>query len=373
MTGSVLAANGPPHLSLTTVGSATEIHLTISPSSRFEAIDVRQRLAKEQRDSLDGHAKALYCSLHTTAGYLDPSLLARLRHRSDHLELFFRAFRVLFPPGAPYRHDRMEERTELSEAQRKVEPRNADSHLTFIGAGMRNCVTYPNHAESPVYFVDLDGESEGMRRERRTTVLAYDQERVVGREVISVPVSRHPIDSVNLADARTGFMDRVDELLARAGIEKGRVDITLEPAQRHAGLTVNEYETLLMRHDLVDVLRDPLRFAAQKGKHILDDPFAVPGKTLNYARYDFVRVFNSLVEVFGLDNSAVESLAAKLLAVPARRFLRMKRRISFLASDPDGSGRAHLVRGTYQSPILVQWGRAERQTRSVDVSLVRFD
>jgi hypothetical protein len=156
-------------------------------------------------------------------------------------------------------------------------------------------------------------------------------------------------------------------------VEKGRVDIALDPGQRHAGLTVNEYETLLMRHDLVEVLKDPLRFAKQKGKHILDDPFAVPGKTLNYARYDFVRVFNSLVEAFGLDNSAVESLAAQLLAVPARRFLRMKRRISFLASDPDGSGRARLVRGTYQSPILVQWGRAEQQVRTVEVSLVRFD
>ena len=212
--------------------------------------------------------------------------------------------------------------------------------------------------------MDLDGENQGTRRERKTTVLAYDHERVVGREAIPVPVSGHPIDSINLADGRTGFMDRVDDLLARSGIEKGRVDITLEPAQRHAGLTVNEYETLLMQHDLVEVLKDPLRFAAQKGKHILGDPLAVPGKTLNYARYDFVRVFNSLVEVFGLDNSAVEKLAAKLLAVPARRFLRMKRRISFLASDPDGSGRARLVRGVYQSPILVQWGRAEKQTRS---------
>jgi thiamine phosphate synthase YjbQ (UPF0047 family) len=295
-----------------------------------------------------------------------------MHHHHGRLAQFFDAWHAVFPQDAEYRHDQMDLRSELSDQQKEVEPRNADSHLTFIGAGMRNCVTYPNHAESPVYFVDLDGESEGMRRERRTTVLAYDQERVVGREVISVPVSRHPIDSVNLADARTGFMDRVDELLARAGIEKGRVDITLEPAQRHAGLTVNEYETLLMQHDLVDVLRDPLRFAAQKGKHILDDPFAVPGKTLNYARYDFVRVFNSLVEVFGLDNSAVEGLAAKLLAVPARRFLRMKRRISFLASDPDGSGRARLVRGTYQSPILVQWGRPRGRPASLKFP-VRFD
>jgi thiamine phosphate synthase YjbQ (UPF0047 family) len=355
------------------VGLATEVHLTLLPSSRFEAIDVRKQMAAEHGDALERHQKALYCSLHTTAGYLDPRLLARLWHRRDHLDLFFRAFRALFPPGAPYRHDRMEERTELSEAQRQVEPRNGDSHLTFIGAGMRNCVTYPNTIHTPVYFVDLDGESDGRRRERKTTVLGYDHERVVARERISIPVSRHPIDSVNLGDPRVGFLERVDDLLARSDVEKGRVDITLEPAQRQAGLTVNEYETLLMQHDLMDVLKDPLRFAAQKGKHILDDPLAVPGKTLNYARYDFVRVFNSLVEIFGLDNSAVEKLAAKLLAVPARRFLRMKRRITFLASDPAGRGRARMVRGTYQSPILVQWGRAESEVRSVEVSLVKLD
>jgi hypothetical protein len=314
----------------------------------------------------------LYSSPHTTAGYLDPRLLARLRHRHDHLEIFFRAFRALFPPGAPYRHDRMEERSELSEAQRQVEPRNADSHLTFIGAGMRNCVTYPARSETPVYFVDLDGESEGTRRERTTTVLAYDRERVVARETIAIPVSAHPIDAVNLGDPRTGFLNRVDDLLARSGIEKGRVDVTLEPSQRHAGLTVNEYETLLMQHDLADVLKDPLRFAAQKGRHILDDPLAVPGKTLNYARYDFVRVFNSLVDVFGLHDSAVEKLAAKLLAVPARRFLRMKRRVSFVASDRDATGRAQLVRGTYQSPILVQWQAPAGLSRGLEISLVRL-
>jgi hypothetical protein len=51
----------------------------------------------------------------------------------------------------------------------------------------------------------------------------------------------------------------------------------------------------------------------------------------------------------------------------------MKRHISFLATDPEGTGHARLVRGTYQSTILVQWGRAEQQLRSVDVALVRFD
>ena len=103
------------------------------------------------------HKRALYCSLHTTAGYLDQSLSARLRHDENRLAKFIHSFRTVFPQGAAYRHDRMELRTELTEAQREVEPRNADSHLTFMGAGLRNCVTYRNVPDAPVYFIDLDG------------------------------------------------------------------------------------------------------------------------------------------------------------------------------------------------------------------------
>jgi hypothetical protein len=77
------------------------------------------------------------------------------------------------------------------------------------------------------------------------------------------------------------------------------------------------------------------------------------------------------MEAFRLNESAVERLVAKVMAVPARRFLR-SRRVSFLASDHPGLGRARLVRGTYQSPILVQWRPADRQTREIQVSLVRF-
>jgi hypothetical protein len=46
--------------------------------------------------------------------------------------------------------------------------------------------------------------------------------------------------------------------------------------------------------------------------------------------------------------------------------------VSFLASDHGGEGRARLVRGQYQSPILVQWQPAEKQVREVQVSLVRL-
>ena len=180
----------------------------------------------------------------------------------------------------------MELRSELSDEQKEVEPKNADSHLTFIGSGMRNCVTYRNEPLAPVYFIDLDGTNGATRRERQTTIVAYDEERVVARESFVVPVSRHPIDSVNLADPRMGLVDRIHDLLATSGLEKGRVDISLGAAERNVGLTVNEYETMLMRHDLVEVLKDPLKFAAQRGRHMIDDPLAIPTKTINYAKYD---------------------------------------------------------------------------------------
>ena len=73
------------------------------------------------------------------------------------------------------------------------------------------------------------------------------------------------------------------------GLARGRVDLVIDPSERNVGFTVNEYETLLMQNDLVDVLRDPLRFAKLKARNALNDPFAVPGKTLNYAKFDAVQ------------------------------------------------------------------------------------
>jgi thiamine phosphate synthase YjbQ (UPF0047 family) len=346
----------------------TELKLTLAPQRRFEAIDVNTRIADVAGDLLNRHRRALYCSFHTTAGYLDQSLSARLRHNQDRLSLFFRTFHALFPQGGEYRHDRMELRSELSDAQKRVEPRNADSHLTYIGAGLRNCVTYRARPDAPVYFIELDGMTDAVRRQRTTTVLAYDEDRVIARSPVVIPISKHPVDSVNLADPRLGLLDSVNELLARSGLSHGRVDIVIDPSERNVGLTVNEYETLLMQNDLAEVLRDPLRFAKIKARHVLNDPLAVPGKTLNYAKYDVVRVLNSLMEALRLDQSSIERLVAKVMAVPARRFLR-SRRVSFLAASDATNGAARLVRGTYQSPILVQWQPAERQERRLEVVL----
>jgi hypothetical protein len=234
---------------------------------------------------------------------------------------------------------------------------------------MRNCVTYRNEPPAPVYFIDLDGTNGEARRQRQTTVVAYDEERVVARESFVVPVSHHPIDSVNLTDPRMGLVDRIHELLAGSGLDKGRVDIALGPAERNVGLTVNEYETMLMRHDLVEVLKDPLKFAAQRGRHMIDDPLSIPTKTINYAKYDVPRLLNSVMEALRWDHSVFERAMAKLMSVPARRLLR-SRRVTFLAAHDDALGRPRLVRGQYQSPILVQWQPAEGQARQVDITIV---
>src|SRR5262245_24944170 len=170
----------------------SELKLTLAPQRRFEAIDITARCA-DVGDVLRRHPKALFCSFHTTAGYLDRSLSVRMHNRQDLLARFFLAFRSLFPEGGEYRHDQMDLRTELSEAQKIVEPRNGDSHLTFIGSRMRNCVTQRTDPNSPVYFIELDGTTQAFRRERKTTIIGFDQERLIAQMSVSIPVSKHPI------------------------------------------------------------------------------------------------------------------------------------------------------------------------------------
>jgi len=349
--------------------SPSELKLNLAPRRRFEAIDVSSRISQSS-DLLRRHQRALFCSMHTTAGYLDRSLALRMNNSYDLLSRFFHAFRALFPEGAEYSHDQIDRRTELSEEQKIVEPRNGDSHLTFIGAGMKNCVTHRTDTSSPVYFIDLDGTAEGFRRERKTRIVGFDRERPVAEMSVQVPVSKHPIDSINLADPRLGLLEQINDLLRRIGAEYARVDLMIDSLERNAGLTVNEYETLLVKHDLVEVLNNPLRFARIKGWHMIEDPLSIPAKTLSYAQYDAVRILNSLMEALRIDQSSFERLVAKMLSLPARCFFR-SRRVSFLASC-DGGSVPRLIHGTYQSPILVQWQSAEKQIRNIDITIAEL-
>jgi hypothetical protein len=349
-----------------------EFTLELTPRSRVDVFDVRRVVHDRHGDALDNYRRALCCSFHTTAGYLDQSLALRLNQSDTGVMPYIELFRTMFPEGAGYEHDKLERRTELTEAQKPEEPQNADSHLAFMAGALRTCVSYTNRAQQPMCFIDLDGVHAGRARRRVTTVLGYSQEEPVAQMRLTVPVSRHSVDSVNLKNPELGIYDQCAALVAQHEVAKGRLRLTLAPGERHAGLTVNEYETLLMRHDLSEVLRDPLRFMAEKAGHILGNPRAIPARTLDYAKYDLVRVFNQLVDALGLHESLVESVLSRAIAMPAARFLRMKRSVSLLVSDRGVPGKGAIVEGTYQSPILVQWHRGGRQARALDVTLTRF-
>lgn len=354
-----------------------EFPLEIEPRARFDVIDIRERIAARHGDALQAYPRTLYFSFHTTAGYLEQGLAARLaasREGADSppggIEPYFTLFQTLFPADAGYRHDEIENRDELSETQKLSEPKNADSHLTFIGAGLRSCVTYQNRRDTPVYFIDLDGVNGEVPRHRLTTAVGFTSEEVVARERLQVRVSAHPIDSVNLKDPALGFYDQLNELVARHGISKGRVKLALAASERRAGLTVNEYETLLMQHDLREVLHNPLKYMVEKASNALADPRAIPNRAVEYAKYDLVRVLNQTFEHFGWSESFLERVTSRFMAYPAERFLRLKRSLSLLVSDREGHGQ--IQQGVYQSPILVQWEKPSKTTRAIDVTLTRF-
>ena len=346
--------------------------LRIQPASRIDLVDVRGRLRAEFGPAFARYPRAFYISGHTTAGYLDRRTAEILDHDGDHIQHYLQVFEKLFPPGAGYIHDELHLRSDLSDRQRVTEPRNGDSHLTYIGGGLRNCTSSEQRGDDPVWFIDLDGVHEGGTRTRRATVVAYRGEQEVRRLRVRVPAPPHPIDAQNLCDPRLGLISRLQQLVRQHRIAFGRLDVSLAPGERHAGLTVNEYETLLMTHDLREVLRNPLRFVAQMGKEALRAPLSIPTKVLNYSQYDAVRLFNELMDRVGMRRSLVERLVNQALAVPVSRFLRMRREIGLPILERRTGGIGEIGWGTYQSPILVQWRDPGRESRVLDIRLVRF-
>lgn len=349
-----------------------EISLDLSPQSRFEIIDIRQKISDLINGDINKYRKATYCSFHTTAGYLEQSICSRLRHEKENIKSYIKAFQHLFPINANYRHDVMELRQELTAEEKQVEPKNADSHLTFIGSGLKNCVNYLNKPYTPVYFIDLDGVSENVSRKRHTNAMYYNAEEVVFQHKVRIPVSKHPIDSINLRDPKLGYLDKLSDILQKYEIEKGRIDIVLDPAESNVGVTVNEYETLLMTHDLVEVFKNPLKFMGEKGRYILYHPEKIASRTREYAKYDFVQIFNELMDAFHISQSVVEKIFAKMMAFPAERLLRVKRGISFLISNTGNSQVSEIVQGRYQSPIMIQWKRTPKLFRNMILTVTRY-
>jgi len=346
-----------------------ELSLELSARERFEMVELRSRFSSEHDESLASYPRCLYWSAHTTAGFLDRSLIRDLG--SDHISTYIETLRQIFPEGAGYAHDRLERRKDLDAAQRAVEPRNGDSHLAFITGGLQPCVTHPNRAGESVCFVDLDGVNDGRPRRRQTRVIGFHREMVAGQMRLRVPLSGHSIDSVNLKSPALGLYEQLAEFVARSDVDKGRLHIALGRGERDAALTINEFETLLMKNDLAAVLKNPLRFMAEEYRQALAHPRAVPGKALGYAQYDLVRVLNTGLKTLGLRGSLLERVLARTLAVPVARMFRVRRSISVLVAG-NGS-RSGPVEGVYQSPILIQWQRAPRDLRELDVTLYRLE
>ncbi len=358
--------------------------LELRPQARLDLIDVAKRLRAETNGTLDPYAKLLFCSMHTTAGYLDQALVERMQHRRQSVKDLVRAAQRLFPEGAAYWHDRMSLRTELSADQKDREPLNADSHLAYIGLGLDNCASYDNRSDIPVYFIDLDGVVHGTQRSRRTLVVGYNSAETVAEFTVEVPVSPGPIDTVNLDDAELGLAARIEDLIREHGVTSGVVRIALDAAETDAGLTVNEYEPLLVRNDLPSVLRNPLQYMREQAVSIIRDPLSLPTKARHYLRHDLVQIIHEIRSTIGRNASLLESLIHRLginvalldsvidrvATVPAPRWLRVGRAVSLLVAENGGAGR--MIRGRYQSPILLQWHRAQGGRRKLAVTIRRF-
>ena len=330
-----------------------EFNLAIRPKRRFEIVDVASLIRAQVGEELNQYRKAAYCSFHTTAGYLEQAVCARLGYSHQQLAPLIRAVQKIFPHNAGYFHDRMQLRDELSESQKEEEPINGDSHLTFISAGLNNCVIYLHHPDEPVYFIELDGIYKHHLRQRRTTVMAYSDTEAVHRGRVTIPVSEgRAIEAFNLKDPRYGLFSQVADWSRQHGVEKGYIDIRLAPEEKHVGMTVNEYETLLMRNDLPQALIDPLRFALQRGN-------------------DVVQLYNYLMDQVPVGRSMIDRIFAAL-STPAKRILRLKRHIRLLISDSAEAGSNHILHGTYQSPILVQYHPAPNGVRHLNITLHRF-
>lgn len=355
------------------MAASREYLLELTPRHRFDLFDVNAALREAHGDVLHGHRRALYASLHTTAGYLDAASCEAVGHDEGGIRALVERYRSLYPEGAGYHHDRLEHRHELTAEQKETEPLNADAHLSFFGAGLEGCVVYETDAARPAWFVDLDGVGVTGPRTRRTAIVGFDREREVARLSLAAPSSKNRIDAFNLRDPRLGLFDEIAAHIRRAGIAKGRVDLRLVDDDRGAALAVNEYETLLMTHDLNDVLHNPFRFAASTSWHALRDLPAVKEKVKDYAKYDLVVFANDTLDRWRLRGTAAERAVNALIRKAALRYLRMKRTVTLPISDHDRDGVGEIVQGTYQSPILVQWARPRSTARRLDVRLVSFE
>ena len=359
---------------------ATTLHL--SARSRLDMQNISHILAKANHDSFSSFQKIAVSSLHTTAGFLEQPFASKLDNSPEKIGHLVRSVHRLFPEGAPYWHDRMELRSELTDEQRKYEPLNADSHLAFICLGLCNSVLYKFDPEDAIYFIDLDGESRGTFRSRKVLVIGYNDTECVHEEVLSVNVPEQDRCALDLSEN----LQDIQTLADQHKIRQGLVTFELESDEKHVGVTVNEFETLLVERDLTDVLLNPLKYMLKNVSEFARRPLMLPRKAKKMLTYELQLAIRDGLKLASRSVSVVEYIAERLhmrlplleyvvdrIATPLEaRWMNLGSTARFLISAENEMEQGRIKVGTYQSPILIQWRKPESDVRKMRVRLLRF-
>jgi len=330
------------------------LHLDLQATRRNEVTDLRPLLKGAlARGDLPPAQRFLFVSHHTTAGFPDPRLRLRLGADRARLAELLEGLRDVFPPGAGYQHDRLEERHELSATQRAREPLNADAHLSYIGGGFTNTLLSHHGEGDPIWLVDFDGswetrKGETLHRQRRVTIIGLDGEREERRLHFRVPVPSGAA-AVPLSGPGTELLESVEAALEEQNLRLGRVRLRVEASPPGAGVTVNEAEALLVERDLSEVLSSPLRYARAAG-------------------------LPRVLEALRFSPERRDRILGRTLKSPSSRLLRLRREASLAVVpwDEDGRGAGRLLLGRYQSPILLQQEGTPGLDRMVTATLLRF-
>lgn len=356
--------------------------LQLSPRCRIDIQDLSEKLVKIEKGALSSYENILFCSLHTTAGFLEQSFASKLGAHPEGIEWLVRSAHRLFPEGAPYWHDQMDLRSELTSEQRKSEPLNADSHLAFICLGLSNCVLYKSAPETPTYFIDLDGEFRGTLRSRKSIVVGYNNTECVYEETLSVPMPDNSPCTLDLSK----HLNHLHALVAKHRIHRGLVSIELASDEKYAGITVNEFETLLVERDIIDVLLNPVKYMLQNGPQLARNPLDLPNKAKNVLTYEThlairdglrlasrsVSAVEYMTDRLGIHLPLLESVIDKLATPLEARWMNLGSTARFLINSESAEDPGQIVMGTYQSPILIQWRSPESDVRRLHIRLLQF-
>ena len=128
---------------------------------------------------------------------------------------------------------------------------------------------------------------------------------------------------------------------------------------------------MLMRNDLPEVLRDPLRYMLRHSKALLCHPAAIPAKMRDYALYDLIHLYNEVMDNVQIGRAILER-GLSFLSGPAARFFRLKRGIELFIAGPGEAGQERIMQGIYQSPILIQYQQAAHGVRGLEITLWAF-